>query len=295
MCIICAKPQGAKLPNEETLRAMFAHNPHGAGFMYASNGRVEIRKGFMDYDTFRQALANTLKRIGDDAALVMHFRITTHGGTCPENTHPFPLTFDIEKMHRTSCSTHVGVAHNGIIHTVMPRAADVSDTMEFIASVLVSVARKNPTWYRVPRTVRNIEREITGSRLAIMLGTGEIVRIGTWINQDGCWYSNDSYKTHDSRWTAPDQTGTKHTSTYARRLPWERDARIYAYLMPLGADDVICDDDGNTYPGEWFAITQSRRVFSIDIDECVAEETDAHLLTPTRYDRTKSVLFEIAC
>ena len=41
MCIICAKPQGAKLPTEETLRAMFTHNPHGAGFMYARNGRVD--------------------------------------------------------------------------------------------------------------------------------------------------------------------------------------------------------------------------------------------------------------
>ena len=294
MCIICAKPQGAKLPTEETLRAMFTHNPHGAGFMYARNGRVEIRKGFMTYADFTQALRHTLDVIGEDASLVMHFRITTHGGTCPENTHPFPMTADIAEMRRTSSSARVGVAHNGIIRTVTPRTADVSDTMEFIASVLTPVARKNPSWYNVPRTVRNIEKCINGSRLAVMLASGEIVRIGTWIEHDGCWYSNDSYETVDKRWVVAPQTDTSCKSAYSLRLPWERDARIYAYLMPLGSRDTIEDERGDKLSGDWFAIDKSRRVYAIDIDECIAYLTDAHLLTHTRYDRAKTVLFEVA-
>ena len=304
MCIICAKPQGAKLPNDATLRAMFTHNPHGAGFMYARDGRVEIRKGFMTYDAFTQALRDTVALIGADAPLVMHFRITTHGGTCPGNTHPFPLTNDITKMHRTSSSAIIGIAHNGIIRSVTPRAADVSDTMEYIAAILFPVWKRDPEFYRKPGTLDSIRTTITGSRMAIMLASGEIVRIGAWIKHDGCWFSNDSFQTVDTRWiTPPAQTGVTHTKrtervtdTHCVRLPWERDARIYAYLMPLTSRDMIEDERGDMLTGEWFAITKTGRVFAIDADESVAYETDAHVITKhTRYDRRKTVLFEIAC
>ncbi len=298
MCIICVKPQGAKLPDDATLRRMYAHNPHGAGFMYPDDGKVVILKGFMTCDSFLNAVHGTLDALGADTPLVMHMRITTHGGTCPENTHPFPLTRDMTYMRKEYCRTEIGIAHNGIIRTVTPRTNTTSDTMEYIASVLFPVWKKDHEFYRRQGTLDSIEATISGSRMAFMLASGEVVRIGTWIEHDGCWYSNDSFKEQDTRWVAPPtqkRTYMGTTYTHGVRLPWERDARIYAYLMPLGPLDTVEDEFGEMLPGEWFAITQSGRVFEIDPDDCTASETDAHVVTRhTRYDRTKTVLFEIA-
>lgn len=291
MCIIAIKPQGMPLQDETTLRGMFARNPHGAGFMFPQNGRVEIRKGFMTYDAFRGALRNVLNALGEDTPIVMHFRITTHGGTCPENTHPFPLTNDIAELKRTSTHADIGVAHNGIIR-ITPRDKSVSDTQEYIASVLAGVARKNPRFYRTARIRNGIRDTINGSRMCFMNGTGDIVRIGDWIESDGYWYSNDSFRANRVTYTPAPQT--RFTYTDSVRLPWERDARLFVNLTVLSSDDVVVTEHGERISGRWFAIDRSRRVYMIDIDDAVAIETDAHCVTDARYDRTKAVCFELA-
>ena len=56
MCIIAASPAGAPQPTMDTLRRMFINNPHGAGYMTARNGRVEISKGFMTWADFSRAV-----------------------------------------------------------------------------------------------------------------------------------------------------------------------------------------------------------------------------------------------
>ena len=56
MCIICVSPQGAPQPSLAQIEAMFAHNPHGAGYMVARNGKVEIHKGFMSLEDFTAKL-----------------------------------------------------------------------------------------------------------------------------------------------------------------------------------------------------------------------------------------------
>ena len=42
MCIICVSKPGVRQPDENTIRTMFYRNPHGAGYMFARDGRVEI-------------------------------------------------------------------------------------------------------------------------------------------------------------------------------------------------------------------------------------------------------------
>ena len=42
MCIICVSKSGICQPDESTIRTMFHHNPHGAGYMFARGGRVII-------------------------------------------------------------------------------------------------------------------------------------------------------------------------------------------------------------------------------------------------------------
>ena len=55
MCIICVSKSGVRHPSDITLHAMFRRNPHGAGYMYARDGKVTIHKGFMNIEDFLAA------------------------------------------------------------------------------------------------------------------------------------------------------------------------------------------------------------------------------------------------
>ena len=56
MCIICVSKPGVRQPDENTIRTMFLHKPHGAGYMVARDGRVIIHKGFMNPDEYLRAV-----------------------------------------------------------------------------------------------------------------------------------------------------------------------------------------------------------------------------------------------
>ena len=90
MCIICVSRSGVRQPSEAVIRAMFNHNPHGAGYMFARDGWVTIHKGFMNLDDYLQAIREEHFTAND--SVVYHFRISTQAGVSPEMTHPFPLS-----------------------------------------------------------------------------------------------------------------------------------------------------------------------------------------------------------
>lgn len=133
MCIIVAKAKGIKMPDGKTLLRCFEHNPDGAGVMWAEQGTVHIKKGFMSYtefDSFINKLGNRLNLT--DTALVMHFRIKTHGSTNPQSTHPYPISRKISHLKRTSFTTDVGVAHNGIIPIKCHKTLSDTQTYQFL-------------------------------------------------------------------------------------------------------------------------------------------------------------------
>ena len=51
MCIILSCAAGVR-PATSTIEECFYMNPDGAGLMYPDGGLVQIRKGFMDLDTY---------------------------------------------------------------------------------------------------------------------------------------------------------------------------------------------------------------------------------------------------
>ena len=193
MCIIAAKPAGVKMPSDTYINNMFDNNSDGAGFMYAHNNRVHIEKGFMNRESFYERL-NELSEQFDitELPMVMHFRITTHGGTKPENCHPFPVTDSIGQMKKLKCRTNIGVAHNGII-TIDVRSKEISDTMEYIASQMAPLRRAVPDFYRNKDLLEMINNAI-GSKMVIMNKRGEMVFIGNFEETDGVKYSNTTYK-----------------------------------------------------------------------------------------------------
>ena len=116
MCIIAIKPAHHKMIDETTLETMFDTNPDGAGYMYAYNNRVHIKKGFMTLKELLNSLDNLKKKINiEEIPLILHFRISTSGKTDGATCHPFPVTSDLNALRKTHVITNLGMAHNVIL------------------------------------------------------------------------------------------------------------------------------------------------------------------------------------
>lgn len=210
MCIIAAKPAGVKMPSWETIRTMWENNRDGAGIMYTRTqtqkrkGRpttaqvVQIEKGFMTLP----ALLDRLTELGRELDLtatpvVLHFRITTSGGTKPENCHPFPIAGSLGMLQKLKSTARVGIAHNGII-PIQPRKG-ISDTMEYILSQLAPLQAALPRFYENVHALELIKNAI-GSKMAFLTAEGRIYTVGDFLEDGGIMYSNGSYLPWEERY-----------------------------------------------------------------------------------------------
>lgn len=196
MCIIAVSPAGIRQPDTAALRHMFDNNPHGAGYMVARNGRVEISKGYMRWEDFSRAITREAFTAADP--VVYHFRISTQAGVNPEMTHPFPLTAFLEKTKILDCTCPIGVAHNGIIQLTSDRRdKEYSDTAHYIAEFLRYLVR-TPEDLRKDAILDAIRRT-TKSKWALMDGNGYIATVGDFIEEDGVLFSNSTFRAHERR------------------------------------------------------------------------------------------------
>lgn len=191
MCIIAAKSAGVALPSDETMEIMFNNNDDGAGFMYWDNKHqiVVIKKGFMDFDSFKEAIHSV--KNPTDTPIVMHFRIATHGGVNVACCHPFPVTDNDGMLRKPESRCKIGVAHNGIISSVDP-AKNESDTMCYIKEQLSPLSKALPKFYENKFALEMISNAI-GSKMAF-LADGKIIVVGKFEEDGGMLYSNTTYK-----------------------------------------------------------------------------------------------------
>ena len=190
MCIICVSKSGVRQPGEATIRAMFLNNPHGAGYMVARGGRVEIHKGFMNLGDYLRAIRAECFTLQD--SVVYHFRISTQAGVGPEMTHPFPLSTRPERMRQLDLSCRVGVAHNGVIRlTSDPNNKRYSDTAIFVADYLSQILHTRADLR--DRRKLNVVYQLAQSKFAIMDGSGYVATVGAFIHERGLLFSNASY------------------------------------------------------------------------------------------------------
>lgn len=199
MCIIVSKAKGIKTPDGKTLLKCFENNPDGAGIMWSENGAVHIRKGFMNYAGFYGFVDELGNRLDlTDTALVMHFRITTHANTSPQNCHPFPLSRKISHLKRTEITTDIGVAHNGIIPIkCIPK---LSDTQTYVVKRLSAIKNIQPDFYTNDYVMQKIENDIQ-SKMCFLTANEEIYTIGKFVEDNGVLYSNHSYQDYsDISW-----------------------------------------------------------------------------------------------
>lgn len=194
MCVISIKTAEQRKWTRGELAEMMNHNPDGSGFMYLDrkSKSVKIEKGFFS----AEKAFNYLKKLPDDAPIIFHARIATHGAKCQGLCHPFPLyavnpdTYlapaDMVKS-RLSCS--VGLAHNGVL-SLYPEAS-LSDTATFALFVNrhFSVEQLPYLW-----EVLQGSNMVNGSRLVTLDSNGEIRKLGQWQEADGFFYSNLYFK-----------------------------------------------------------------------------------------------------
>lgn len=201
MCIIAAKPANVEMPDAETIRNMWYSNPNGAGFMYAKDGLVHIEKGFMTLTSLENRLEALAAEIDTKkTAIVLHFRITTSGGTKPENCHPFPVSDNIPVLQKLKSKTNLGVTHNGII-PITTRNANISDTMEYIASQLAPLHRFAPKFFENKDALLLVKNGIK-SKMCFLTPDGALYTIGDFETDKGILYSNGSYLSYykSGRW-----------------------------------------------------------------------------------------------
>ena len=192
MCVICASPKGTRQPSLSEIKRMFYRNPHGAGYMYARDGKVVIHKGFMNLGDFLAALKSEHFTAAD--SVVYHFRISTQAGVNPEMTHPFPLSNQREDMKALDVICSCGIAHNGVIRlTTDPTEKEYSDTAIFITDYLSRIIRRKAD-LKDEATLALIWK-LAQSKLAIMDGDGYVATVGHFIDDHGLLFSNDSYQT----------------------------------------------------------------------------------------------------
>ena len=199
MCIAIYKPENVEIP-KETLETCFENNPDGAGYMFAEDKKLHVRKGFFDMDKFW----NSYKRNKNKQA-VIHFRIKTHGKITKSNCHPFNI--------------HNGLAfvHNGIITGYGNDAT--SDTKEFSRKMLQPLVAKwgNLALFQDPM-INLLENRIGYSKLIFLdrHGNAKIFNEhkGNW--KDKCWFSNKSYEPRVVVTTTPNPIWnyTKNNNAY---------------------------------------------------------------------------------
>jgi predicted glutamine amidotransferase len=292
MCIIAAKPSGVAMPTRDTIRNMWNVNSDGAGIMYVENNKVRIEKGFMKYKSFAKKLDELERRLDLTATpLVMHFRITTHGGTKPENTHPFPITDSIGALKKLKSYADVGVAHNGIITSVSPRKG-ISDTMEYIATQLAPLKRALPRFYTNKDAMLLVKNAIE-SKMAFLTKEGKIYTIGDFIEDKGVLYSNGSYqKSYYHYRNLGGWNCYADWDKYLDEAPWSTDAVDAGdceVLQWLDEGEFVRLSGGGLMENEDFLIDECNGVWRYDYQKDAAIRVSGAMAytangTPKQYD-----------
>lgn len=261
MCVICHKPAGVEMPSDETIKKMFQHNAHGAGFAIQGDidgdgdFKVEFHKGYMKVEDFLKAIhkRNDLK----DLRVVMHFRIKTSGETDAYTTHPFRMSKKFRDLRRLHGRGSV-LFHNGVFSGLggkVNKAA--SDTQDFTIGVAMHYLRK-PT----PPSELNmaIALQIIGScRVMILYPNKEYqyAKFGNWTkHSDGCEYSNMNWNYTPTSYSSNNSLSSGNYQ-YSNKYPLNKvdhadeidmfGCQHYAYQWP----DANCD---------WFNVQDNVRM-----------------------------------
>lgn len=202
MCVIavCYK---RKLTSSE-IENCWASNSDGAGIAWSIADVNHFRKGFMKLRHFMDFYrsVNTLPHI-------VHFRLESSGGVCPELCHPFPIRPDVPLDTEWHGPEPV-LFHNGVVSSWK------TTLLHFLPTILEKMKEKGiePKFPGGPwsdtRAVAAIVSamgveilNIFEGKYAVLHG-GKVKLYGDFIEEKGVWFSNygfyGSRHIYSSKW-----------------------------------------------------------------------------------------------
>ena len=240
MCIAIMKSENKKI-SKTTLQRCYDANPDGAGFMFADNKELTVKKGYFTFKEFYKEY-----KPHENKQVLLHFRIKTHGPIDKNNCHPFLV------------NSGLGFIHNGIITGYGDDKQ--SDTIDFNKSILQKIVAKHGNMGLFDDPMVELIENVIGYSKLVFLDRHGNYRImneqkGSW--HDGVWYSNSSWKKPEPiKYTGYDWT---KQSTHRTSLPVA--AKDSCSLA--SGDWVICnenydygigDDTTTIKKGEWVEV-----------------------------------------
>lgn len=239
MCIAILKTKTGVI-TDEALKNSFESNSDGAGFAYTIDNQLIIEKGIFHSQTFIERF-RVIEQIADDSILI-HCRIGTSGLRDANNTHPHII------------SDKLCLIHNGILDINVPKNSTESDTVLFIKkylNCLTPADLKN-------ETIQHLISTIIGcyNKFVFLDNEGNYTIInedeGKWDN--GCWYSNTSYKTlsywgasNNNWWDSQDSTGfysVTLTKAQKKKIKKSIYSLSFSQIVKLGLNVCVDTDTG---------------------------------------------------
>ena len=189
MCIIAVSGNNIVPLDKEVLQRCFTKNPDGAGYAFwADDSLWHVHKGYMTFPEFWASYE--AQKFSKDDYVVCHFRIGTSGSKDAGNTHPFPITDDVDIMRQTAFKVRNILIHNGVIGKgeTIP-----SDTMCFVrdyAYPLLKFAKKEE------RLLEILREASEDARNRWFLTVGPTIHMwGNWEKSEEGWeFSNTGYE-----------------------------------------------------------------------------------------------------
>ena len=221
MCIAIMKSENKKI-SKTTLQRCYESNPDGAGFMFAADKKLTVKKGYFTFKEFYKEY-----KPHENKQVLLHFRIKTHGPIDKDNCHPFLV------------NSGLGFIHNGIISGYGDNKQ--SDTIDFNKSILQKIVAKHGNMGLFDDPMVELIENVIGYSKLVFLDRHGNYRImnedkGHWNN--GVWYSNNSYK-------KPEPV------TYTGYQAWDKQD-THRTSLPVAAKDscslasgewVVCNED----------------------------------------------------
>lgn len=181
MCVALVTMPKARLTDAH-LEAGWKRNPDGGGIAYVKEGKTQIEKGFMDYNSFHKAYNKAADLFSEESPFLVHLRIATSGGTTRNNCHPFPVKGG-------------AMIHNGILFQPTGTLAGPKTDLKSDTRVLAENLHNILVLADIKKASKAIEEEIgSGNKLCFLYDTGDVHIVGEkqgfW--DKGIWHSNSS-------------------------------------------------------------------------------------------------------
>jgi hypothetical protein len=243
MCLAVFQPKGDAALDRDILKNGWTANPDGAGYMFAADGKLVIRKPFYSLKRLRKAYYKDHAAFGATSHFVVHFRYATHGDNSTVNIHPHILG-----------DGRAGLVHNGILDIEPPATSDLSDTAFFCRTILAC------------REPAQLTSGVFGGELAEMIGPANkfilmdecgnvsIVNADSGVWDGSRWFSNSGYKdipfryrgcASMNRWSGGDCEGSTFRGTLFSDPDKLSEAEWQEHYLDATLDDAIARDDVN--------------------------------------------------